>query len=75
MFLRHQAHPAAPLQSNGGVAQWIERRITNPMVAGSTPAPATNDMRTGYSMRKHRVAVTGRTREGTPITPGRVIVL
>lgn len=40
----HMVHPAASLQSNGGVAQGIERRIANPWDAGSTPAPATNSL-------------------------------
>ena len=46
----HMAHPVAPLQSNGGVAQWIEHRITNPWDAGSNPAPATNFIRPGCPM-------------------------
>ena len=60
----HMARPVAPLQSNGGVAQGIERRIANPWDAGSTPAPATNFIIPGYPVLATPSNRNRQTREG-----------
>lgn len=60
---------------NGGVAQWKERRITNPWDAGSTPAPATNLIFLAAQRYERRAAATGGPAKDAPITPYRVTVV
>lgn len=63
---------------NGGVAQWIEHRITNPWDTGSIPVPATSlgsFIKPDYPVLEHWIVVTSEPAKAAEITPVRVISL